>query len=106
MQSIGYTLIAVLCACGLVLVLVAEKRSKAILRWAPLVYTGEIAYGLYILHTPAQWIARTIASQVVKCERGSTLHFVLAMLASYAAAAISWKFFESKILRLKEHFAG
>ena len=104
MQSIGYTLIAAVFASVLVLVLVAEKKRPAILRWAPLVYTGQIAYGLYILHTPAQWIVRTAASQVVQCERGGTLHFLLAMSASYVAAAISWKFFESRILALKERF--
>jgi peptidoglycan/LPS O-acetylase OafA/YrhL len=71
------------------------------LRLRPLVYTGQIAYGLYLLHEPASWTARKLLGNV---EMHSALSVPITLAASFVAAALSWRFLESPFLALKARF--
>jgi peptidoglycan/LPS O-acetylase OafA/YrhL len=106
-QSLGLSIIDVTCAALLALVACSpDARPVSLLRWAPLVYIGQISYGLYLLHGPAAWIGRTIISRfITPVEAHSTLSVVITFIAGIAAASLSWRF-ELKILELKERFTG
>lgn len=105
-QVVGFTAIDVVFACLLGIILISDAKSVAFLRWGPLVYTGQIAYGLYILHPLMQWLGRTAVSRFMPCEVGSTTYLVVAMVSSFAGAALSWRFFEPRFLALKDRFGS
>ncbi len=99
MRSVGYSFVDSAAAALLVLVLAAPKsRLCAALRFAPLVYIGQISFGLYLLHVPAAYVVRSAVSQVVPLKSGDTLNLPLSLAAAFVTAAFSWAFFESKIV--------
>ena len=99
MRSIGYTIIDITCAAALLYVLYSPgSRLSAALRWRPLVYTGQIAYGLYLLHGPASWLAR----RALKVEAHSMASVPVTFIAAFLAASTSWNFFERPILALRD----
>jgi peptidoglycan/LPS O-acetylase OafA/YrhL len=108
MRSVGYTLIDIGCVVLLAIV-VSSPASKlaAVLRWRPLVYTGQIAYGLYLLHGPASWVGRGLIAHFTSANiKGhSTISVPITFIAAFIAASISWRFFELPILRLKQRFS-
>lgn len=68
------------------------------LSFAPLVKIGRISYGLYLLHFPVYY---GVAQMGIR----PGLPLMIAQFAgAIVLAAISWKLFESPILRLKRHF--
>lgn len=69
-----------------------------------LVYIGTISYGIYLLHIVAIEAARPLARMRGEGE-GWTL-FLAAFCLSVALAALSFRFFESPILRLKQRFTA
>lgn len=72
------------------------------LQWRPLTYVGAVSYGVYLLHKPALDVARRLLH---KAAIDSPLAlFVLGLLLSIAIAAISFRYFESPLLRLKDAF--
>jgi peptidoglycan/LPS O-acetylase OafA/YrhL len=79
----------------------------ALLRWRPQVYTGEIAYGLYLLHAPASWVARRMIKLAFHIEiPGHSLPSIpVTYFAAFIAATISWRVFETPILALKDRWA-
>lgn len=97
-----YTVVSLVFAGVLCLAINVPALSK----FQSLKYTGKISYGLYLFHVPvfqlAAWGRKFLpAHPAVPLE--------LALLAgSFAAcfglAAASWKFFESRLLRLKSRF--
>jgi peptidoglycan/LPS O-acetylase OafA/YrhL len=102
MRSIGYSAVDLTCACLLSWVLRSRgSRSTGILRLRPLVYTGQIAYGLYLLHEPASWAARRVLGNI---EAHAPLSVPITFGASFLAAGLSWRFFESPFLALKKNF--
>jgi peptidoglycan/LPS O-acetylase OafA/YrhL len=106
MRSLGYSVVDFTCAALLCWTLLATHGSLgALLRVRPLVYTGQIAYGLYLLHEPASWAARRLLSPLLgNIETHSVLSVPITFAASFLAAGLSWKIFESPILRWKNHF--
>lgn len=73
------------------------------LRWAPLVYIGQLSYGLYLYH----WILYEEIDTVAKFG----LHLgdpywldLLKILLSVGMAALSWEFIEQPLLRLRDRF--
>jgi peptidoglycan/LPS O-acetylase OafA/YrhL len=102
---IGFTLLDLTFAALLMLVVsLAGTPAMAGLRWRPLVYTGQIAYGLYLLHGPASALARRAVSLFLPVAPNSTLNIPLTFIASFILAGVSWRFFESPILALKERY--
>lgn len=81
-------------------------------RWA--VHLGRISYGLYVFHEFAIQLFGMIPSKMAISSQHSLLlrgsvHLVLHILAplfvTWAAAELSYRFFESPLLRLKQRFA-
>lgn len=104
MSSAGYSAVDFACASLLCWILGSPGGRLAwLLRMRPLVYTGRIAYGLYILHEPASWIARRIVGNALgmTIETHSVLSVPITFAASFLVAAISWRFFEAPILAWK-----
>ena len=96
MRSIGYSAVDFTCASLLCWILLSPtSRFTRLLRLRPLVYTGQIAYGLYLLHEPASWLARKLLGNI---ETHSTLSVPITFAASFIAAGISWRFIESPLL--------
>ena len=72
------------------------------LEWRPLAYVGTVSYGIYLLHKPALDLARRLLHQLT-IDSPSAL-FALGLLLSIAIAALSYRYFESPLLRLKSAF--
>jgi peptidoglycan/LPS O-acetylase OafA/YrhL len=81
-------------------------------RWipSPLVYLGRISYGLYVFHKPcldlASWVLKTGAAAGLKTHHAAlgVTHVVLGFLLTLAAASLSYRYFETSFLKLKERF--
>ena len=97
--AVGYALFAIGCACvlqGFCLV-----GSSAIPRW--LARLGRISFGLYVYHV----IGLSLGNAVVIHAAGSVYwagRFVVALVATIAAALVSYEYIESPFLRLKRKF--
>ncbi len=107
MRTVGFTALDL--AFAGVLMMLIGWRQPLLLRvchMKVLVWMGTISYGLYLLHLPALVIARRwLAPLLGIAPSGSTAFFVMFGLA-IAMAWISWAFFESPILRLRERLIG
>jgi peptidoglycan/LPS O-acetylase OafA/YrhL len=106
-RSIGFSLIGLAYAALLAAVLHSPKSPAAwICRNRFLIYTGQISYGLYLLHGPVAWLTRTAISKFYPVAIGDSINLVISLAVSYAAAALSWHLFETRILRLKDRFTN
>jgi peptidoglycan/LPS O-acetylase OafA/YrhL len=107
MMSLGYTLVALAFACLLALVVSSPQTLVVrLLRWRPLVYIGQISYGLYLLHVPAARVGRSLVSHFVALNPDGTWGSVVGIAAAFTAAAVSWTIFESRVLTLKDRFGS
>ena len=104
-RTIGYTVVDPVFAAVLLLVLTNIGSGQLrFLRWPLFVYTGQIVYGLYLLHRPAGSIARRAFGHLIGTDipEHSWVSIPLTFVASYIVAALSWRFFELPILALKD----
>jgi peptidoglycan/LPS O-acetylase OafA/YrhL len=69
------------------------------LAWRPLAYIGIVSYGIYLMHM----LAANVARPLIHVEHGPLL-FVCTVPIAAALASISYRFFETPILRLKRRF--
>lgn len=83
---------------------------RRFLQFRPLLYTGKISYGLYLLHIVAFAGTRNIFFRFLPAAPYSaTMQFAFffaATAAAYLMATISWYVLERPILLLKKHFGG
>jgi peptidoglycan/LPS O-acetylase OafA/YrhL len=107
--SAGYTIVDLACVALLArLVLFPGGKLAEFLKWHPLVYTGQIAYGLYLLHSPAGWAARKGIQKLsgMEIKGNSWASIPITFGAAFLAAGLSWRYFEGPVLRLKARFTG
>lgn len=107
MTVLGFTPMAITSGAVLMMVLLWPSHiTVRWLRWRPLVYTGQVAYGLYLLHAPAGWIGRSIIGHFIghTIPGHSTLSVPITYVCGFIAAGLSWRFLESPILLLKDRF--
>lgn len=101
MRTIGFTA-ADVAFCGMLILIIAQQNPLlgAICRVRPLVWLGTVSYGVYLLHAG---VSETIRRWMVSegWHRGTWLETLLCVTGSLALAAVSWKWFESPILRLR-----
>ncbi len=82
-----------------------------ILSWRPMVYLGQISYGLYILHYFAPWFSWWLLAHLRFSEKQAIIilenpfeNIIILMALTLGGAMISWHFFEQPINRLKKYF--
>ena len=77
-------------------------------RW--LRYTGKISYGLYLIHMPIFLFFTATARRHAVFSNSPGLNNIVnaavEILAVFIVAAVSWRFLETPILRLKSHFTA
>ena len=105
----GYTAIALSMALLLAFVLAragSNDRLCRFLRYPTLVKLGSISYMFYLLHLfVIMGFHRTFANVMVDhWAWNRTLQLAGSLAVTISTAALSWKYFESPILRLKSHF--
>jgi len=105
----GYTAIALSMALLLAFVLAraaTDNRVCKFLRSPALVKLGTISYMFYLLHLFVIMGFRRIFANVLvnHWAWNRTLQLVASLTATILAAALSWKYFEAPILRLKSRF--
>lgn len=91
----GYSLLALLF--GNVVAICVRWSSHpmlAPLRFGPIAYLGTISYTMYLVHI----VAYVMLSRVLS---GELLRTIAAIVFTIGVAAVSWKYFETPILRLK-----
>ncbi|MGZ5179071.1 MAG: acyltransferase family protein [Ramlibacter sp.] len=76
-----------------------DTSLHRILTWRPLALVGSISYGIYLMHMLAANGARKILGHADGLDV-----FVLSMAIVTAMAYLSFRYFESPLLRLKERF--
>lgn len=106
-HAVGLSLLAVFCTWLVVYVASHPQGRTATFLDLPIPRAiGGVSYGMYLLHMQAIVIATAL---VVRFDRTASLPVfaavvVLAVLITYAAAALMYTAFESRFLRLKRHF--
>jgi peptidoglycan/LPS O-acetylase OafA/YrhL len=97
---IGFSVIVAASISFIYLALFSTQRwLRAILTNPLLVYTGTISYGIYLLEKIPLDAAKTF-----HLDRHPLLALPITTAATYAIAALSWKFLEQPFLRLKRYF--
>lgn len=77
-----------------------EHPLMPLLTLSPLRYVGTVSYGIYLLHMLALNLVRRVLP-----DQSLAVYFVLTMALSVAMAGLSFRYFESFFLRLKERLA-
>jgi peptidoglycan/LPS O-acetylase OafA/YrhL len=97
---IGFSVVAAASVSFVYLALFSmQKWLQAILTNRFLVYTGTISYGIYLLERIPLDVAK-----VLHLDKHPFLSLALTTGATYALAAVSWKFLERPFLKLKRNF--
>jgi len=99
----GYTLLGYFCMLVLYVV-VHHGLFLRILESSPMRYLGKISYGLYIYHFPIIWFVTRIRDFGLSETQAKPLVFIIAFIATLAAASISYHFLERPLLNLKDRF--
>ena len=98
---VGRPLVA-LASGAILLAFIGASGPARILTSRGLVYLGKISYGLYVYHMTGVLIAEHILRNPNGGHKGAAL---LGFLLTVAFSAISYRWFESPFLRLKDRFA-
>ena len=77
---------------------------QRVLRWRVIVELGVLSYGIYLLHMPVRIVAAGVLQKL------GLLHppvlFTVTVLVTTALAWLSFRFYESRFLRLKDRFSS
>jgi len=95
---LGYPAISL----GALLIFLSFLGTKVVPAW--LRYLGKISYGLYVFHELAQLFTVRLFGGYVHTLRAFALYWSVSLAMTVAVSALSYKFFESPFLRLKERF--
>lgn len=79
---------------------VRERNGLPFLRWRPIAYIGTISYGMYLLHMLCHnLVKRALPSYEM-------LWFPATVAVTVVVAGISFRYYESRFLRLKRRFSA
>ncbi len=96
---IGYPAMAL----GAWLIFMSVLGSSVAPRW--LRYLGKISYGLYVFHMFALYLVIRLRGDYPHTLGSFLVYWCFGLALTIAMAALSYRFFESPFLRLKERFA-
>lgn len=103
MMVFGYSWMAVFFL-GLILVAASDPHSVAakVGRWAPLRALGKISYTVYLFHVIMNSLAHglILGQPPTLSNAADGAVTALALVVTLALAALSWRFFESRLVRL------
>lgn len=107
--TVGYSLIGIFYGTLLLLCLKPASSFQRLFSWSVLRMFGRYSYGLYLYHFPLAVVLSPLRERFVSWTHsfwvGSTLHITTCLLVNLLIAALSYRFFESPILRLKNRFS-
>lgn len=106
MSTVGFTLVDLVAAGLLLLALRPGSLVYRVLTLRPLQKLGTVSYGFYVFHEIPIEVYQRLAQ---KLGGGHVAHIgllvgPLALVVSYALAALSFRYFETPFLRLKDRF--
>jgi peptidoglycan/LPS O-acetylase OafA/YrhL len=97
---LGYLIIGI----AVVLMLLSVLGVRLSSRCQPLVWLGKVSYGLYLFHLPILSLTEQAGMSLLHLRHPLPFAAVVALPVTIACAAISYRFFETPFLRLKERF--
>jgi peptidoglycan/LPS O-acetylase OafA/YrhL len=106
MGSGGLMMVAryLLTAMGCLLLMVAFLGAQLKFpRWS--IYLGRISYGLYVFHAFSLMLADRLLKPLSFQHAHLLLKFIISLSLTIALASLSYRYFETPFLRLKERFA-
>jgi peptidoglycan/LPS O-acetylase OafA/YrhL len=81
------------------------QRVTALLRHGALMRLGSLCYGMYLLQRPTEVVlVKVLAVAGFDLDAWPTTSLVCKFIAAWGVAALSWRFFEEPINRLKVRF--
>ena len=100
---LGYTLLSIFFAATTGVCMHWSGRIWfAALRWKPIAYIGKISHSMYLIHIPIYVAVGLLWGAHTLTYRSQILHGVAAALCTMLLAALSWKYFESPILAIRD----
>ena len=93
-----------LCFCLALLAMVINPRGvfSRVLQSRPLFYLGSISYGIYLYHTMVIWAFERLAESR-HWHPAPWLQFVVVAVVAIAIAGVSFKYFETPLMRRRQH---
>ncbi|MBC5992203.1 acyltransferase family protein [Pontibacter cellulosilyticus] len=109
-KGIGWIIIKEFAVIGLFLSLTLgaahgfKGAAGKVLSSRPMVYLGQISYGLYIFHNFVPYFMKSLLQRFGITELDPFLLLSINTFALLAVSTVSWFFFESRLNRYKKHF--
>ncbi len=105
-NSIGYSVSALLMAVWIAYIATARPKAiLSVLQCRPMVYIGRISYGIYLLHEFAIEGARFLFGNPTSIG-GKVAFGAFVYGGAILLASVSYRYFESPFLRLKQRFSA
>ncbi|MBN8729217.1 MAG: acyltransferase [Acidobacteria bacterium] len=100
-RVIELTFLLLVAAC----VIREDNGLRPLLAWPPLAYIGTISYGMYLYHVLVfRFVLQGLRAWAVELPHEGLWLFALCTAGTIAVSALSYRFFESRFLRLKSRF--
>jgi len=111
-MSVGYVMLSFFFASAISMCAddVISERVRSFLSWRPLVACGKVSYGMYIFHwVLVIWLVPRISKMQEGMDGTTKVLLNLGVIIggtaiTYAFAEVSFRFFETKFLKLKSRF--
>lgn len=97
--------------CALLIASLSKGNGRSgflgnVLSWSPLVWLGDISFGIFMYHFPIIWIM-DVSAHKFGFTISPILQLTLALVLTVLAAALSKKYFEKPVnAKIREHFAS
>lgn len=89
------------------LIVFRGSRLTACLRLAPVQHVGKVSYGGYLFHWPIAAVVTAVSAALgIKALGQGHTKVIVVYALTLIGASLSWRFFESPILRLKDRLSG
>ncbi|GJL55962.1 MAG: acyltransferase [Nitrospirales bacterium] len=80
-----------------------RRPVGALMNWKPLLYIGQISYGIYLYHLFIPWVLYEFGGFSQPAH--VLINTLLLMTSTILLASLSWHFFERPVMSLKKYFS-